>query len=142
MRELSAIIGMLSAMDWNAVRDQLESLSAIAGIRKQFANILPKLGELPLDWNKPLKDWSKDEIVGFLTNAVSLVLTEDPNLPPFMNGLAGAIGSDEPLLAVRMSPSSMPAEAAGLPGSGRSKIPPYGSGIPRLKAKAAVIGLT
>jgi len=33
MRELSAIIGMLSAMNWNAVRNQLESLSAIAGIR-------------------------------------------------------------------------------------------------------------
>jgi hypothetical protein len=29
MGELSAIIGMLSAMDWNAVRNGLESLSAI-----------------------------------------------------------------------------------------------------------------
>jgi hypothetical protein len=52
--------------------------------------ILPKLGELPLDWNKPLKDWSKEEIVGFITKAIGLVIKHDLSTPPFFNRSEGA----------------------------------------------------
>jgi hypothetical protein len=50
--------------------------------------------------------------------------------------------SGNPLIEVTTSPVWIPARAAGLSGSGRSKIAPYGSAIPRLAAKAAVIGRT
>jgi hypothetical protein len=54
------------------------------GLRyEQFHNILPKLGELALPWNKPLGSWTKDEIVGFLSDALTLVLKHDHNAPPF-----------------------------------------------------------
>jgi hypothetical protein len=39
----------------NAQRDSLKS-----GY-DQLGDILPNLGALPLDWNRPLKEWSKDE---------------------------------------------------------------------------------
>jgi hypothetical protein len=48
-------------------------------------NILPKLGDLPLDWNKPLKDWSRDEIIGFVAKAIGLVTEIDPTALPFLN---------------------------------------------------------
>jgi hypothetical protein len=50
--------------------------------------------------------------------------------------------SGNPLIAVTTSPVWIPARAAGLSGSGRSKIAPYGFAIPRLAAKGAVIGRT
>src|SRR5262249_48728397 len=50
--------------------------------------------------------------------------------------------SGEPLIAVSTSPCSICALAAGLPGSGWSKIAPYGTAMPRLAANSAVIGLT
>jgi hypothetical protein len=49
--------------------------------------------------------------------------------------------SGEPLIVVITSPASIPALAAGLPASGRSKIAPYGTAIPKLLATGAVIGL-
>jgi hypothetical protein len=64
---------------WNEVQRK-----ALEVHQEQFGNILPRLGELPLAWNKPLKDWSREEIVSLLTNAVMLVLKEDPNVPPFL----------------------------------------------------------
>jgi hypothetical protein len=35
--------------------------------------ILPVLAELPVDWNRPLGSWSRDEIVRFLTQASALI---------------------------------------------------------------------
>jgi hypothetical protein len=55
------------------------------GLRlEQFGNILPKLGDLSLPWEKPLTDWSKTEIVDLLSGALTLVLKDDPNLPPYL----------------------------------------------------------
>jgi hypothetical protein len=52
--------------------------------REQFENILPKLGELPLMWGAPLKDWPRKQILDLLVGAVKLVMAEDPNVPPFL----------------------------------------------------------
>ena len=41
-----------------------------------IAAILPMLSEqAPVDWAKPLKDWSKDEMITFLSRAVTLINT-------------------------------------------------------------------
>jgi hypothetical protein len=61
----------------NAQRDSLKN-----GY-DQLNDILPKLGKLPLDWNKPLRDWSKDKIKSFINKAIVLLLKN--NAPPFIN---------------------------------------------------------
>jgi hypothetical protein len=49
----------------------------------QLNDVLPKLGTMPLDWNKPLKDWSKDEIKNFINRAIALLL--ENTAPPYLN---------------------------------------------------------
>jgi hypothetical protein len=61
----------------NAQRDSLKN-----GY-DQLGDILPKLGKLPLDWNKPLRDWSKEEIVGFINKAIALLI--ENSAAPFIN---------------------------------------------------------
>jgi hypothetical protein len=39
-----------------------------------IANTLPALADMPgIDWSKPLADWSPDQMIAFLTNALGLV---------------------------------------------------------------------
>jgi hypothetical protein len=61
----------------NAQRDSLKN-----GY-DQLNDILPKLGKFPLDWNRPLRDWSKEEIAGFINKAIVLLL--ENSAPPFIN---------------------------------------------------------
>src|SRR5262245_60902694 len=37
------------------------------------AGILPELGRLNLDWSKPLSEWSKGQMIGFLSATFSLI---------------------------------------------------------------------
>jgi hypothetical protein len=41
--------------------------------RGAIAAILPRLGDLPLDWNLPLKDWPREQILDFLGAAFALI---------------------------------------------------------------------
>jgi hypothetical protein len=35
--------------------------------------VLPKLSEFPIDWTRPLMDWSRDEMTAFLQAALRLI---------------------------------------------------------------------
>jgi hypothetical protein len=61
----------------NAQRDSLKN-----GYDR-LSDILPKLGKLSLDWNKPLCEWSKDEIKNFINSAIVLLI--ENSAPPFIN---------------------------------------------------------
>jgi hypothetical protein len=55
------------------------------GLRyEQFAEVLPELGALPPPWAKPLRDWSKGQVVDLLSGALTLVLARDRTVPPFL----------------------------------------------------------
>jgi Family of unknown function (DUF6511) len=57
----------------------MERTVRMSGIRPDpcdvgaIATVLPKLGELAIDWSKPLGEWSRDEMLRFLGAAHELI---------------------------------------------------------------------
>jgi hypothetical protein len=52
-----------------AIRDGVDGAWDVGAI----ATILPELGEAPgIDWTKPLAGWPRDQMIAFLSNALSL----------------------------------------------------------------------
>jgi hypothetical protein len=62
--------------------------------RGTIAAILPRLGELPLDWTLPIKDWSRDTMLDFLGQVFGLI---QQAVAARDSGKAGILRQSKPL---------------------------------------------